>query len=221
MDTIQIFHAALEQARDLTRDRDEVAANLHASERLNATVVGKYQQACAELESVKLALSQAQSVASGRMAMIYELSAQLSTLGTFATTIAGEVRRILDKVSEIVPPSKAEEKQPEPPIKSAITDFEGTENMEVDMVGPFVGKEEDKPNVPFAPKLRVHQTGTPAQAARATHLLSETAIPSPAFLHRGGLPNDGELSITQMATMNYRERRAYTRHGTIPERFLR
>jgi hypothetical protein len=141
--------------------------------------------------------------------MIYELSAQLGTLGLFATTIAGEVRRILDKVNEIVPPKgePKEEKIETEPV-SAIT---GTENLEVEIVGPFIGKEGDS-NIPFAPKIN--------RARLRDALSSVSVIPTPAFLHRNGGRNTEDSSSKDIfSKMSYREQKEFRRTGLVPERF--
>ena len=185
---MDIFQQALSAANNLLRERDIAEKEV--------------QHFRTELESARLALSVAQEEARDSKTMVAELTAQLGVLGKLFITGADEVLKIVNKLNE-----KVEAEKPKP-VKS-LNDLEvkvtGTENLEVEIVGPFVGKEGDN-NIPFAPGLK-----------RAS-LLSETAT-TPAFLHRNhGI---GTLSPDIYSQMSSKERRTYHREGVIPTRLRR
>jgi len=178
---MDIFQQASEAAQKLIAERDQ-ALKEAAFYRV-------------ELESTKLALSQAQSVASGRMAMVYELTAQLGTLGAMFATCSAETKKIIEKVNSITPPTEGQEQ--------TITPSPG---MEVELVGPYVGIEpkhtpEGDTNIPFAPR---------------TKLLSETAIPIPAYLRTNGFSTKTELNQDEIRQLSWAERTQYKRLGIIP-----
>jgi len=229
---VDIFEQAKAVAHQLTEERDELRRKIEGYQASSDIDHGIKQQLQAELESARMALSQAQGVASGRMAMIYELSAQLSTLGLFANTIAGEIRRILEKVNEIVPPKGApKEDAVDPPTKVDITQVH--DETQVEIVGSLVGDTNDKALADLADSLEQRLNNVEGDtkipfvpALKRRPLLSSTVTQSPAFLHRNGKAwtssssgSTSRLSPDIYEQMSYREKRNYHKTGSIPERF--
>lgn len=218
---MKLLMDAMEQHASVQLERDEALAKV-AEYRTSADIDhGIKQQLNAELEAVRLALSQAQSVASGRMSMIYELSAQLSTLGLFATTLAGEVRRILDKVNEIVPARVVADHKPDDRPAKEPDQGDSTDGPLPDMVGPLVVSRNDGTLAAMVEGIEDRVTKAEEYTvpfAKRAHLLTETALPSPAFLHR---KTDPGLPLEMMGQLTFRERKAYVKDGTVPFRLRR
>lgn len=204
------FIAAIKAAEKLTDDlaamtehRDSLRHRLSASE-------GEKNELRGQVDGLAAALSVAVDTANIRKNMVVELTAQISMLGKLFIHCSDEVVKIV----AALPRQPAPEDKPaytgmakvveetEAEIETTIT---GTENMEVELVGPLVGEpaEVDKATIPFAQKGR-------------EHLLSETVIPAPAFLHK-----DITVSPAQLSKMTYLERRNYVKDGIVPRHIRR
>jgi hypothetical protein len=175
---MDVFVAAVKEAERLIKDNMDKETLLQSQREANAILKGEVQQLRAEFESIKMALAQAQSVASGRMALVYELAAQLKTLGAVFNTCAEETQKIIAKVNTVTPPIT--------PESQAFVESPDTENT---LVGPYVGQSNGRdPDVDYSsqggPTPQEGDTHIPF--APRTKLLSETAIPIPAFLQKTG-----------------------------------
>lgn len=204
------FQAAMEHAQKLQAERDDIEVRRLALRELNATVMGENQQLRFQLESLGMALNNANNTASDRKAVIYELTAQLGMLGKLFIHCTDEVTKIVASANQLL---NGNTKPEAPPTPEDMPDRR-REPDEGELIGPLVGKQEevgeghipfvkdvDAHNIPFSPRVR---------------LLSETAIPSPAFLHTDGSTPNRELTTQELGKCTFKERKQYVKDGTIP-----
>jgi len=195
MDITVLLDNIAQEARKLEEENNRLQQSRNSAVEEQALYKGENMQLRAELESVKLALADAQGKASDRKAMIAELTAQLGMLGKFFIHGSDEITKILSAVQSIHTPPE--------PHKSSVTDLKTFNDLETTkeydtMVGPFVGKDiephhikqEGDTNIPFAPR---------------TKLLSETAIPIPAFLQKNIDPKEMTFSDRKRLLKNQRK----------------
>lgn len=189
----ETFQAALEHAQRIQVERDDALLRLEQYRGAVDINLGIKQQLQADLEALKAALDTAVEESGARRAMLCVVTAQLGTLGQLFITCADEINKILRTLNDkgyAKPAPTSSEKEP-------------------DRSPP---KTEEEPSIPFA------QQETPF--GRRTHLLSETTLPTPAFLlmEEPKLLNEREMNAAIMYKMSFKERKEYMRTGTIPLR---
>lgn len=214
MDIAEILRTATDKVSQMEERLTAMDALNNDYQAAHAMMRGENAELRAQIVSLQAALNVAVDAASTRKAMVYELTAQISMLGKLFMHCGDEVIKIVAALP----------KQPEPEEKPKPTPAD-----EVETLGPFIGvsnedealkamiatsepqiPEVDTPTIPFA---------KPPEGRR-THLLSETVIPSPAFLSNNGLNRamNREMNAVDMGQLTYLERKKYVKDGTIPVR---
>lgn len=224
MDIAEILRTATDKVSQMEERLTAMDALNNDYQAAHAMMRGENAELRAQIVSLQAALNVAVDAASTRKAMVYELTAQISMLGKLFMHCGDEVIKIVAALP----------KQPEPEEKPKAWAEQAEEDSrkpadEVETLGPFIGvsnedealkamiatsepptQEVDTPTIPFA---------KPPEGRR-THLLSETVIPSPAFLSHNGLTRalNREMNAADMSKLTYLERKRYVKDGTIPAR---